>query len=217
MLSGLAVLALGTVASTTVEAQACQGLNSPTNLQLSAGAGSGFKEFGAGLAFGKSTGVFAGVGGHYTKFNHDAGHSIGADGTLGYQVSAGSGNKLAVCPVATLGFSSGPNFGDEKFTDIDASGGLSIGIPVKSSGSKMSFIPTASLALIYDRTKVTFSGTGTGQSGTSTDGLGLLSGGVGILFSPSFALRPMFHIPFATPGSKASFDLTASIGFGKTM
>lgn len=205
MLSGLAGLALGTIASTSVQAQACQGLNSPSNFQLSAGITSGAKEFGAAVMFGKSTGVFAGVGGEYTKFNGEgAGNSKGGIGTVGYQVGVGEAKKLALCPVVTLGIFSGSVF--------EGTGGLSIGIPVSSSGSKMKFIPTAAVALVYDHFKSTGTCTGCGSNSTTS---GKFSGGVGFIFSPSFALRPMVSIGTET-GSSAFFSVTASIGFGKS-
>lgn len=208
MLSGLAVLTLGTIAGTSVQAQVCQGLGSPSNLQLSAGIESGAKEVGAAVMFGKSTGVFAGVGGEYTKFNGDgAGNSKGVKGTVGYQVGVGEAKKLALCPVATLGFFSGSN--------VQGTGGVSIGIPVSSSGSKMKFVPTASVALVYNHYKGTSDTECTGCGGGSTTS-GEISGGVGFLFSPSFALRPLVSIGTRS-GSTALFSLTASIGFGKSM
>lgn len=211
MLSGLAVLALGTLAGTSVQAQACQGLNSPSNLQLSGGIASGVKEFGAGVAFGKSTGVFVGVGGHYDKFSGD-GHDIGADGTIGYQIAAGSNKKLAVCPVGQVGFFSGPNDDQVKNSGIDASGGLSIGIPVSSKGSKMSFIPTASVSFQWEHDKFTDKATDLSESGSTSEAV--LAGGVGFVFSPTFALRPLVSIGTRS-GSSALFSVTASIGFGK--
>jgi hypothetical protein len=214
MLSGLAVLALGSLAGTSVQAQACQGLNSPSNLQLSGGITSGAKEFDAGVALGKSTGVFVGVSGNYFKFNddHGGGHSIGGTGTLGYQVSAGSNKKLALCPVAQVGFSSGPNDDDVSESNILASGGLSIGIPVSSSGSKMSFIPTASLSFEWDHIKVTDKATDESASNSETEAV--IAAGVGFVFSPTFALRPLVSIGTHS-GSNAVFSITASIGFGK--
>lgn len=210
MLSGLAALALGAVASSNLAAQTCLGLNSPTNLQLSAAVGNHAKEFGADVNFGKSTGAFFGVGGHYTSFDDDAGNSKGAHGTIGLQLGAGSEKKLAVCPIAQVGFSSGPTLGTVKLSDIEVAGGLSVGIPV-AAGSNFTIIPTASLFAIYDRAKAK-----TGSvSATSTDGFGVLSGGVGLMFSPRFVLQPSVSIPIGLEGSDPTFGIIASIGFGK--
>lgn len=206
MLSGLAVLALGTVASTTLEAQACLGLNSPTNLQLSAAAGNHAKEFGANLHFGKATGVFFGVGGHYTSFDDDAGNAKGVTGTIGAQMGGGAEKKAAFCPIAQVGFSSGPEILGDDVSNITVAGGLSAGIPVAAS-SDFTIIPTASIMVVYDRAK--FAGD------SNSDGYGILSGGAGFVISPRFVLKPFVNVPIGREGSDPVFGIVASIGFGK--
>jgi hypothetical protein len=206
MLSGLAVLALGTVASNTLEAQACLGLNSPTNLQLSAAAGNNAKEFGANLHFGKATGVFFGVGGHYTSFDDvgtiDGGSAKGVTGTIGAQMGAGGEKKPAFCPIAQVGYTSF----DGDASSVSAAGGLSAGIPVAAS-SDFTIIPTASLVLVYERFSV--------SGNSNSDGYGILSGGAGFMISPRFVLKPFVDIPIGLEGSDPVFGVVASIGFGK--
>lgn len=206
MLSGLAVLALGTVASTTLEAQTCLGLNSPTNLQLSAATGNSSKDFGANLHFGKATGVFFGVGGHYTSFDDvgtiDGGSAKGVTGTIGAQMGASAEKKTAFCPIAQLGYTSF----DGDASSVIAAGGLSAGIPVAAS-SDFTIIPTASIMLVYDRFSV--------NGDSDSDGYGVLSGGVGFMISPRFVLKPFIDLYLGLEGSDPRFGLVASIGFGK--
>lgn len=213
MLSGVAVLMLGTAVGSTLDAQACMGLNSPTNLQFGAEVGNDAKAFGVNVNFGKATGVFFGVGGTYTSLDHDLGNIKGVAGTIGWSVGAGSEKKLAVCPNASLGYSSGPN--DILGTGIDlstisATGGLSVGLPV-AAGSDFTLIPTASFDLVYASVKAK----NATSSETESDAFGLLSGGVGFLISPRFLIKPFISIPVALDNSDPSFGIILSIGLGK--
>ncbi len=210
MLSGVAVLMLGTAMGSTLDAQACLGLNSPTNLQLSAETGNSAKQFGLDLHFGKSTGVFFGVGGHYIDFDDTDANAKGATGTLGFQLGGGGEKKVAFCPIAQVGFSTGPDLGIVEISNIAAAGGLSVGIPVAASAD-FTIIPTASIMVVYNRAKVE---TGT-LSDTSTDGYGILSGGAGFLISPRFVLKPFVNIPIGLDNADPTFGIVASIGFGK--
>ena len=210
MLSGVAALMLGTAVGSTLDAQACLGLNSPTNLQLSAEAGNSAKQFGLDLHFGKSTGVFFGVGGHYTDFDDTDANAKGATGTLGFQLGGGGEKKAAFCPIAQVGFSSGPDFGTIETSNIAAAGGLSVGIPL-AAGSDFTLIPTGSLSFVYDRIKVKSGGV----SATDSDGYGILSGGVGFLVSPRFVLKPFVNVPIGLDGADPTFGIVVSFGLGK--
>ena len=210
MLSAVAALMLGTAVGSTLDAQACLGLNSPTNIQLSAEAGNSAKQFGLDLHFGKSTGVFFGVGGHYTDFDDTDANAKGATGTLGFQLGGGGEKKAAFCPIAQVGFSSGPDFGTVEISNIAAAGGLSVGIPV-AAGDDFTIIPTASIMVVYNRAKVE---TGT-LSDTSTDGYGILSGGAGFMISPRFVLKPFVNIPIGLDNADPTFGIVVSFGLGK--
>lgn len=209
MLSGLAVLALGTVAG-SLEAQTCIGLNSPSNLQLSAATGNHAKEFGANVHFGKSTGVFFGLGGHYTSFDDvgtiDGGSMKGVTGTIGAQMG-GADKKASFCPIGQVGYGSG----DNDTSELNFVGGLAVGIPVAAS-SDFQIIPTAAIYAVYNRFKIGGQGTG---SGTATDAYGVLAGGVGFMISPRFVLKPEIRYPIFLEGSDPTFGIVASIGFGK--
>ena len=204
-----AVLALSAVGVPALEAQTCLGLNSPTNLQLSADFPEGAKEFGANVHFGKATGMFFGLGGHYTDFNDSDANFKGVTGTIGGQMGGGD-KKPSFCPIGKVGYSSGS--GDT--SEISAAAGLSVGIPV-AAGSSFTVIPTAALFAEYSRFKVGGTGTGTG---TFKDGVGVISAGVGLMFSPRFVLRPEVSRPIIGTGgadNDFTFGVTASIGFGK--
>lgn len=214
MLSGLAGLALATVASSTLEAQTCLGLNSPTNVQVSAAVPDGAKEFGARVHIGKPTGVFFGIGAHYTSFDDvgtvDGGSFKGVTGTIGSQMGGGD-KKVSFCPIGQVGYGSGGN----DTSELSASAGLSFGIPV-AAGGDFTIIPTASLSAVYSRLK--FGGQGTGGGTTFTDGFGLLTAGVGFMISPRFVLRPEVSRPIIGTGgadNDFTFGITASIGVGK--
>jgi hypothetical protein len=211
-LSGFAVLALSAVGVSALEAQTCLGLNSPTNLQLSAAFPEGAKEFGANVHFGKSTGMFFGIGGHYTSFDDvgtvDGGSFKGVTGTIGGQMGGGD-KKPSFCPIGQLGYGSG----DGDTSEILARAGLSVGIPVAAGGS-FTIIPTAALFAQYSRFKVGGTGTGTG---TFKDGVGIISAGIGLMISPRFVIRPEVSRPIIGTGgadNDFSFGVTASIGFG---
>jgi hypothetical protein len=212
-LSGFAVLALSAVAVSALEAQTCLGLNSPTNVQVNVAIPDGAKEFGARAHFGKSTGVFFGIGAHYTSFDDvgtvDGGSFKGVTGTIGTQMGGGD-KKPAFCPIGTVGYGSG----DTDTSELLATAGLSVGIPV-AAGGDFTIIPTASLSAVYSRFKVGGQGTG---SGTFTDGFGLFTAGIGFMISPRFVLRPEVSRPVIGTGgadNDFTFGITASIGVGK--
>jgi hypothetical protein len=214
MLSGVAVLMVGAAIGSTLEAQTCQGLNPPTNIQVSAFVPDGAKEFGAKAHFGKATGVFFGIGGHYTSFDDvgtvDGGSFKGVTGTIGAQMGGGD-KKPSFCPIATVGYGTG----DGDTSEIVGTAGLSVGIPV-AAGGDFTLIPTAALTAVYSRFKVGGTGPGTG---TFKDGTGVISAGVGFMISPRFVLKP--EVSRAIIGLPDGFDadfvfgITASLGIGK--
>jgi hypothetical protein len=176
---------------------------------------------GADLLFGEPAGAFGGVG--VALDDYDNGvleSSTTIQGTLGYQVPIGTGTRRAgggpqFCPIATLGYSLGPDFRvsgtDYESRTLGASAGFSIGAPIGLS-SQVNLVPFGGLRLIYARTTV--SAEGADVDDTESDSFGALDLGAGLTFNDRFTVRPAFAVPLNRQGADTRFSLLFALHFG---
>jgi hypothetical protein len=204
----LVLLAIG---RSPAVAQTCMGMASYSSGPVRvAGHGSfvtGANQFGGSLGYGLPGSVFADVGLSTTSYD-------GADATLDVSADAGYqmqlGGKAQLCPVASLGYSNGPDAGTFNSSMRSAGFGLAIGAAMGTS--RMQIVPTAGLGLEYSRVKA--EDTGLGISGEASDAYGLAQVGVGLVFNSNITVRPGVAIPLGLNGSDPTFGLTVGFNFG---
>ncbi|MES3033157.1 MAG: hypothetical protein V4813_04080 [Gemmatimonadota bacterium] len=214
----LPVCAALLLSTTVLKGQACLGLASletrPMNLTVGAeftdGQNGGDARFGFGTAK-----AFGGISARIAKTDGVSGTTKGAgvDGGLSYRV--GATKRVMVCPVASAEYLKSPDIDDGDGGTVEVSGtgataGLAIGGAVSTSSS-VSFIPFAALQAAYARVSVSNGGT----SFSDSDTYGLLSGGLGIVLTPTVLVRPFIQIPLGLDGADPSYGVGVSFGFGK--
>jgi hypothetical protein len=222
VLLALAALALP---AGRVAAQTCTGAASfnrnPVRVGGLLATGDNVTTLGADLLFGEPAGAFGGVGVALDDFDDDVLESTTTiQGTLGYQVPIGTsarrpGGGPQFCPIATLGYSLGPDFRlsgtDYESRTLGASAGFSLGAPIGLS-PQVNLVPFGGLRLIYARTTV--SAEGTDVDDTETDSFGALDLGAGLTFNDRFTVRPAFAVPINRDGADTRFSLLFALHFG---
>jgi hypothetical protein len=201
-----------------LQAQTCEGLPSfakyKANLNAGVELGEDATAFSAGVSFGRDRGPFGTVAGSLVSWDNDFGSSYGIGVGGGLQKPLAPSNKVWMCPIVAANMSFGPNIdilGDEvKLSSQSLSAGVSVGSEM-SGGASFNLIPTASLSLIYGRTK----SEAFGESETVSDTYAALNGGVGFLFNQSLVVKPFVNIPLGLEDADATFGIVFSIGISK--
>lgn len=214
----LPICAAVMLSTTAVQGQACLGLASlevrPMNFTVGAVFSDGAKGGDARFGFGTAK-AFGGVSASVVKTDGVSGTSKGATVDGGLSFPMGEKKAGMLCPVASVDYQKSPDIDDGdggtyNASAMGAAAGVAIGGVVNSSSS-VSFIPFASVRAAYTRLKVSAGS----FSDTSNETYGILSGGVGIVFSPTVLLRPFVQVPFGLDGADASYGVGVSFGFGK--
>ena len=191
ILTAIAGIAL---AASSASAQVCQGDLSfrgrPTHVAGAFGVSSNTTNFGGGLVFGHTEGVFGGGSVGFTDYNGLNGSSLVIGGGIGYAMPI-TRSAWQVCPGATLNLGFGPSInngvgGSEQFSSQTFTAGASIGriLPVNKD---FSILPFGSAALGHTSQHVS-------NVGSASDNYLLLGFGAGLQFSPSWVIRPAINV-----------------------
>ena len=217
--TGVALLAITTAAN----AQICLGTASfregPVRLGLNFEFPENAKTYGAEIAFGAQSGLFASanVGRIDDDELDESATTFGGLAGFGVDVSPGgtAARTLEICPFAGVNFLSGPDFDDPLLGSIETSGrsfGGGIGIGgILSSNATMSFIP--SLSVSYVNEEVTLDD-GTNELELSDDyGLFVLT--AGFVFNRTLTIRPGISFPVGVEDADPVFGISLSFNFGR--
>lgn len=207
-----------------LHAQTCVGTASfnahPVRVGGIIGTGDDVTTLGADVIFGSAAGPFGGVGvtlNDYDDLNESATTILG---TLGYQVPIGTPSRRRApvaefCPIATVGYTLGPDFRaagvDYESRTLGASAGFSIGAPVAMT-SVVNLVPFGGLRLIYARNTVSVEDSDIDD--TESDSYGALDLGAGLTFNDRFTVRPAISIPIGLEGADSRFSLLFGLNFG---
>ncbi len=208
---------------TAATGQVCSGFASfapgPFQVFGSAAFNDKAKSFGGGFAFG-GAGAFGQLSIGTTSVDNVDGSSFNFGGGAGYQISLDKRSVVHLCPIASVGFSSGPNdidvFGDGSLvldlSETDFEFGVALGAVASRSGQTQ-IIPAGSLALVSATFKAKDQVSGASDSQSET--FGLLGLGLGFVFNQVFTLRPGVAIPFGLEGASTTFVVALSMNFGQ--
>lgn len=204
-------LALPLLLGSKAAAQACLGMPSfataPMQVAGSANFGDGASAFGATFGYGVPNGLYGKAGVGTTSYDGVDASSFDFGVSGGYQIKLASSKKTELCPVASLGFGSGPN---DVVGDIDMSsrtfafgmaGGTSVG-----RNPRLLILPNASFQFANTRIEI--------DDVAGSESYGLLTLGTGFVFNSRFSVNPSISIPVGLDGSDASFGLAGAINFG---
>lgn len=207
-----------------LHAQTCVGTASfnahPVRVGGILGTGDDVTTLGAELMFGSAVGPFGGVGVALNDFDDLDESATTIQGTLGYQVPIGTGTRRNAggpqfCPIATLGYTLGPDFRlggvDYESRTLGATAGFSIGAPV-ALASTVNLVPFGGLRLIYARSTVSIEGSDVDD--TDSDSYGALDLGAGLTFNDRFTVRPAVSVPIGLEGADSRFSLMFALHFG---
>ena len=173
----------------------------------------GSSGFGGTFGYGAPKSLYGKAGIGSTSYDGLGGSSFDFNVGGGYQIPLHASRTAELCPVASLGLSSGPN--DVLASGVDLSSrtfafGASVGALVGGS-PQMQIVPTASFQ--FANTRATIDDGTTSASGSES--YGLLTLGTGFVFSSRFSLNPSISIPVGLDGSSTSFGLAGAMNFGR--
>lgn len=203
-------------------AQTCTGAASfrnPVRVAGILGTGDNVTTIGADLLFGTPEGPFGGVGVALDDFDGLDESATTIQGTLGYQVPIGTSRRNAggptFCPIATLGYTLGPDYRssgvDYESRTLGASAGFSVGAPVALTPA-VNLVPFGGLRLIYARNMVSVANSDVDTK--NTDSYGALDLGAGLTFNDRFTVRPAVSIPIGLDNADSRFSLLFGLNFG---
>ena len=211
----LIVTALVAGVAATAEAQICAGTAPFTagHMRVAAGAEfpEGMKSYGGEFAWGHQSGMYVGGSLGRTSYDGTEVSSLRFGGNAGYEMSFESMPKLRLCPVASLGYTNGPNEGTLKTSMIDYALGAAAGT-VLPAGESITIVPSATLSWTGARLKVE----DTGVSGEASDSWFQARLAAGIVFNRAITVAPVVTIPLGQEGAESTFGLAASYNFGRS-
>ena len=202
--------------STQAAAQTCAGMPafSSGKMQLSGGGQfqDGANSFGGAFGYGTPKSLYGKAGIGTTSYDPYDGSSFDLNLGGGYQIPLHTSRTAELCPIASLGLSSGPN--DVLGSGVDLSSrtfalGASVGA-LLGRNPQLRFVPTASFQFANTRATVD-DGT---DSASDSQSYGLLTVGTGFVFNSRFSLNPSISFPVGLDGADASFGLMGAMNFG---
>jgi hypothetical protein len=202
--------------STQAAAQTCAGMPafSSGKMQLSGGAqfANGANSFGGNFAYGTPRSFYGKAGIGTTSYDPYDGSSFDLNLGGGYQIPLHASRTAELCPVASLGLSSGPN--DVLGSGVDLSSrtfaiGASVGA-LLGRNPQLRFVPNGAFQLANTRASVD-DGT---NSASDSQSYALLTLGTGFVFNSRFSLNPSVSVPIGLEGADASFGLMGAMNFG---
>ena len=178
--------------------QACLGLPNVahhTRITGSASFADSSKAFGAAFGGGLSHGLFGDVGVSRVTYDNVSGGTNGAFAEGGIRLPFPA-LPFELCPVAGLGFGTGPKNIGGPGTDVSyrsATGGIAVGVPIGWTGL-IELIPNATVAWSYTSQKNTVQD----GSSTSTSHEDAIDLGLALLLFDRLSVQPTYQIPFSS-------------------
>ena len=202
--------------STQAAAQTCTGMPafSSGHMQVSGGAqfANGANSFGGNFGYGTPKSFYGKAGIGTTSYDPYNASSFDLNLGGGYQIPLHASRTAELCPIASLGLSSGPN--DVLGSGVDLSSrtfafGASVGA-LLGRNPQLRFVPNA--AFQFANTRAT-ADDGT-SSASNSESYALLTLGTGFVFNSRFSLNPSINLPIGLDGADASFGLMGAMNFG---
>jgi hypothetical protein len=190
----LSAVALGTALTTSsASAQACQGdlsfRSRPTHIVGAFGTSQNTTNFGGGVMFGHSQGLYGGGSLGFVDYDGLNGNSIVFGGGIGYSMPVGRRKEWQVCPGATLSLGFGPSVTvgatSERFSSQSFTAGASIGRALLVN-KDFTLLPFGSAALGHTSSHL--------GNGSVSDNYLLLGFGAGLQFAPSWVIKPAITV-----------------------
>jgi len=212
----VATAALSAIAATSARAQVCAGSPSyasgPMQLNMGGDFTSGSQQFGGGLGVGaqEESGPFANLSLGIINSSDLNAKATSFGGGVGYEIPNAAGSNVFVCPVMSLGYTSGPDIGDVDVSVLQFAAGGQAGFVAFESGN-MSFVPTLGLGLARARVKSSF----LDQEATVSDSYGLFNIGLGVVVNRTMSMTPSITFPFGLDGADPSFRIGVAVQFGR--
>jgi hypothetical protein len=208
-------LAIPLLLGSKAAAQACLGMPSFATAPMQVAGGAQFSDgasaFSGSFGYGVANGLYGKAAVGTTSYDAVDGSSFDFGVTGGYQIKLKPSQKSELCPVASLGFGSGPNDigGDIDMSSRTFSFGAAAGTSV-GHNPRMLILPNASFQFANTRTEL--------EDATSSiagsESYGLLTLGTGFVFNSRFSVNPTISIPVGLDGADAAFGLSGAIQFG---
>lgn len=193
-------------------AQTCLGAPSfrdgPYQVGVSASFTEGAREVEGTFAGGGET-LFGGAGLSVVNFTDLDERTVGVSAFAGAEFATDTRNRVLLCPVASLGFLAGPDFGPLDVSSATLQGGASIGV-IASQNADLMVVPFFGLAVLYQRVSTDFNGSE--ESVDDTGGVATL--GVGLILTRTVGITPLVSIPFSAGGSDVVFTIRFTFNFG---
>ena len=211
----LIVTALVAGVAATAQAQICAGTAPFSAGSIRVGAGAEFpdgaKSYGGELAWGHQSGAYlAGSVSRLTIDNTDL-NAMRFGASAGYEMSTEAMPKLRFCPVASLGYSNGPDIAPADVSMIDYAVGGAVG-SLLSLSDNVSLVPSAMISWTGARAKAEANGT----SSTASDSWMQARLAAGFVINNQITVAPVVTIPMSHDGDETRFGFAASYNFGRS-
>jgi hypothetical protein len=220
VLFALAVVALP---ATRLSAQTCIGSASFSagHVRIGAGLGTsdGVKSYGASLAAGANSGLYASGG--LSRFEYSdidgfgtagSGKSVALD--AGVAINLNRSRTVQFCPEVGYQHVSGPDIQYAGYTITTSARAYSYG---GTFGGTVAVLPALDLVPFAGAYYVTTRATATlvTDSRSETQNYGEFDVGAGFVINKTLTLHPSVVIPFGVSGAKSTFDIGFAFNFGK--
>lgn len=213
----IAAVILAALTVTDSYAQTCEGRPSfevaPFQLSARGAFNDDANSFLAGASYG-GRGVFGGVGVGVVSFDELDGSGLSLSAGAGYEASLDSKGLAYICPLASIGYLSGPKdiFGSGiDYSETDFAFGLTVGV-VAADQEKFRLVPTTGVGFNVAKGKLKDD---FGDSISETETFGLIELGVGFIFSQIATFKPFVAIPVGLDEASVTIALTAAVNLGR--
>jgi hypothetical protein len=215
VLFALAVVALS---GNRLSAQTCAGTASfsagPVRLGAGLGTSDGVKSYGASLAAGTASGVYASAGLSRFEYADVDGSGKSIELGAGYAINLNGSRTVQFCPEVGYQHVSGPDIQYAGYTIKTSARANFYG---GTLGGTVAVLPSLdvvpSAGAYYASTRATQ--TLVTDSRSQTQNYGEFDVGMGFVINKSLTLRPAVVIPFGVSGAKSTFDMGIAFNFGK--
>jgi hypothetical protein len=203
--------------STQAAAQTCAGMPAFSNGHMQIAGGAQFQDgasgFGGTFGYGTPKSLYGKAGIGTTSYDALDGSSFDFNVAGGYQIPLQTSRTAELCPIASLGLSSGPS--DVLGSGVDLSGrtfafGATVGALLGRT-QQLRFVPNAAFQFANTRSTADDGTTSTSAS----ESYGLLTLGTGFVFNSRFSLNPSISFPIGLDGGNTSFGLMGAMNFGR--
>jgi len=203
--------------STQAAAQTCTGMPAFSSGHMQIAGGGQFQDgangFSGTFGYGTAKNLYGKAGIGTTSYDAFDGSSFDFTVGGGYQIPLHTSRTAELCPIASLGLSSGPN--DVLGSGVDLSTrtfafGASVGA-LLGRNQQLRFVPNA--AFQFANTRAT-ADDGT-NSTSDSQSYALVTLGTGFVFNSRFSLNPSISFPIGLDGGNTSFGLMGAMNFGR--